>query len=363
MTAASSASAAIRTRVSLDAETASMSFVSPSMPHPWLRGFSMLMLVAFALSATAADPPTNGQAATSSDGLALLMRIQQAAQRQNYAGTYVHQQGSQVQSSRVTHAIDKSGEHEKLELMDGQAREFIRNNDDVRCYVPDDKLVLIEKRARYDSFPALLTSPPVDIDQFYRLSLEGTDRIAGHTAQLVVLEARDKQRYGYRLWFDRDSYLLLKAQTVGEKGSTIEQVAFTDVAIGGTIDPSRVRSTVINTDGWRTETNRTIPVDLGKAGWSVAQPVAGFHKVMEIRRAFGGREDIGQMVYSDGLAAISIFIEPVAPQDAVEGDANKGPVNVVTKRHGDFWLTIVGDAPAASIRQMAAAIDFKAPPK
>jgi len=102
-----------------------------------------------------------------------------------------------------------------------------------------------------------------------------------------------------------------------------------------------------------------VPVDLARAGWAVHQPTSGFRKVMEVRRAFGGREDIGQMVFSDGLASISIFIEPVAPRDAVEGDASKGPVNIVTRRHGEFWLTIVGDAPASSVRQMAAAIDFE----
>ncbi len=320
-----------------------------------------MMFAAVTLGASAADPAA--VAGPGSETTVLLNRIQQAAQRQNYVGTYIHQQGSQVQSSRVTHLQGRGGEYEKLELMDGQAREFIRHNDDVRCYVPDSKLILVETRARYDTFPALLTSMPVDVDQYYRLSVEGTDRIAGRAAQLVRLEARDEQRYGYRLWYDRDTYLLLKAQTVGEKGNPIEQVAFTDVTIGGNIDLSRVKPTAANTDGWRTETNRVIPVDLGRAGWSVAQPVPGFHKVMEVRRAFGGREDIGQMVYSDGLASISIFIEPVAPQDAVEGEASKGPVNVATRRHGDFWLTVVGDAPVASIRQMAAAVDHTAQPK
>ncbi len=323
----------------------------------WLRGATALAISVFVLGASvAAEAPP---AVTPSDAIALLNRIQQAAQRQNYFGTFVHQQGSQVQSSRVTHGVDRSGEHEKLELMDGQAREFIRNNDDVRCYMPDSKLVLIEKRARYDTFPALLTSPPVDLDQYYRLSIEGTDRIAGRTAQLLVLEARDKKRYGYRLWFDKDSYLLLKAQTINEKGVSIEQVAFTNVTIGGTIDASRVRPSAANTDGWRTETNRMVPVDLALAGWSVTEPPPGFRKVMEVRRAFGGREDIGQMVYSDGLAAISIFIEPSAPHDGAEGEASKGPINVVTERYGDFWLTIVGDAPVASIRDMAHQIVFK----
>ena len=294
------------------------------------------------------------------EALVLLNRIQQAAQRQTYVGTFIHQQGTQVQSTRVTHVADHSGEHEKLELMDGQPREFIRHNDDVRCYMADSKLILVEKRARYDSFPALLTSPPVELDRYYKLSFDGVDRIAGHAAQRVSLEARDQQRYGYRLWFDKESFLLLKAQTLNEKGGVIEQVAFTDVVIGGTVDASRLKPSVTNTTGWRTETSRMVTVDLAQDGWSVAQPVSGFRKVMEVRRAFGGREDIGQMVFSDGLAVISVFIEPAAPHDAPAGEASKGPVNVVTERHGDFWLTIVGDAPASSVRDMARQIDFRA---
>ena len=355
MADASSANAATITRV------ASRITVRPFRrttlrSKPWRRGATVLVFSVFAAGiAAAADAPDM----PASEVVALLNRIQQAAQKQNYVGTFVYQQGNQVQSSRVTHVVDRAGEHEKLEMMDGQAREFIRHNDDVRSYMPDSKLVLIEKRARSDSFPALLTSPPVDLDHFYKLSIEGMDRIAGRNAQVVALKARDKQRYGYRLWVDKESFLLLKAQTINEKGVSIEQVAFTNVTIGGSIDAARIKPAAANTDGWRTETNRMVPVDLGEAGWSVARPVPGFRKVMEVRRAFGGREDIGQMVYSDGLAAISIFIEPAEPHDAPAGEASKGPVNVVTQRHGEFWLTIVGDAPATSVRDMARQIEFK----
>ncbi len=330
----------------------SVIFPAPSIAmQAVVRGLSSLLLAAWTLGAAAVEPA--GTAA------ALLTRIQQAAEHQNYTGTYVHQQGSQVQSSRVVHVDDRTGEHEKLELLDGPPREFIRHNDEVRCYVPDSRLLLIEKRARSDTFPALLTTNAQDIDQYYRVTPGPIERVAGRAAQLVTLEPRDQQRYGYRLWYDRDTFLLLKAQTLGERGGVLEQMVFTDVAIGAPIDPARLKPDAVSTDGWRIETNHMVPVDLGRAGWTVSQPVPGFRKVMEVRRAFGGREDIGQMVYSDGLASISIFIEPTAPQDAVEGDASKGPVNVVTKRHGDFWLTIVGDAPSASVRQMSASIDFR----
>lgn len=355
MNVASSARAASLTRAASRARSRIARL--PQAPRlAWARGVTVLAFSIIAGGNALADEPAT---VLSAGAVTLLNQIQSAAQHQTYVGTFVHQQGNQVRSSRVTHVVDKHGEHEKLELMDGQAREFIRHNDDVRCFMPDSRLVLVEKRARYDSFPALLTSTPVDIEQYYRISIEGVDRVAGRTAQLVVLEARDRQRYGYRLWYDKESFLLLKAQTISEKGGAIEQVAFTDIAIGGSLDASRIKPSMAGTDQWRTETSRVVPVDLARAGWSISRPVPGFRKVMEVRRAFGGREDVGQMVYSDGLAAISIFIEPAPPPDAVEGEATKGPVNVVTERHGDFWLTIVGDAPAASIRDMARQVAFK----
>lgn len=322
--------------------------------------WTLAVLVALYQCAAGVAVASPAQVATG-EGVALLMRIQQAAQRENYSGIFVYQQGNRVLSSRVTHLADRTGEHEKLELLDGQVREFIRHNDDVRCYVPDNKLILVEKRARYDSFPALLTRAPTEIDQHYRFSSEGFDRIAGRMAQAVRLDPRDQLRYGYRLWFDRDSSLLLKAQTVNEKGAIIEQVAFTDIVIGGPVDPEKLRPSTSNTAGWRTEISQVTPVDLESKGWSVSQPIAGFHKVMEVRRAFGGREDVGQMVYSDGLAAVSIFIEPAPPPGVAEGDARKGPINVVTRRLGAYWLTVVGDLPATAVRQMASAVAYQAP--
>lgn len=336
----------------------------PSRPRRRLRARRTLIgtLLVLGLSfgaGTRADEPS----AASTDALAVLLsRIQQAAQRETYSGTFVHQQNNQVQSSRITHIADRTGEHEKLELLDGQAREFIRNNDDVQCFVPDSKLLLVEKRAKYDSFPALLTSQPLEIHHFYRYVDVGLDRIAGRPAHAIRLEATDGKRYGYRLWFDRDTFLLLKAQTLGERNAVLEQVAFTEVTIGQPIDRARLKPTVDKTADWRVETANMTPVDLTSAGWTLRQPIAGFHKVMEVRRAFGGREDIGQMVYSDGLAAISIFIESSAPQNAVEGDAEKGPMHVVTRRSGNHWVTVVGDAPRESVQQMARSVEFVPPP-
>lgn len=318
-------------------------------------------LAALALSvstASVAAPPTIDPQQASGPIAVLLVRIQQAAQRENYAGTFVHQQANQVQSTRITHVVDKSGEHEKLELLDGQEREFVRHGEDVKCYVPDRKLILVEKRAKYDSFPALLTGTPSSLESLYEMSSDGADRIAGRPVVAIRLKPRDDRRYGFRLWYDRDTHLLMKAQTLSDKGGVIEQVSFTDIVIGAGVDPAKVRPTATSTEGWRTEVSSMVPADLARDGWSIAQPVEGFRKVMEVKRAFGARSDVGQIVYSDGLSTISVFIEPGIPPGGVEGDAAKGPIHVVTRKKGDYWLTIVGDAPGDSVRRMAAGVTY-----
>ena len=322
----------------------------------------LIVIAGWTLAATLPDAAAQPRPEEVTDGGVWLARVQAAAQHINYAGTFIYQQGSQVQSSRITHLADASGEHEKLEVLDGQPREFIRHNEDVRCYVPDSKVILSEKRAKSDNFPAVLTAVPIEIDQHYRFARAGMERVAGRSAEVARLDARDKQRYGYKLWSDRETGLLLKAQTIGEQGDVIEQVAFTDIVVGGTIDRARLRPSAPSTEGWRVEKSEMVPADLSGAGWSVAAPIPGFRKIMEVKRSFGGRRDVGQIVYSDGLAAISLFIEPADPKGMAEGDARKGPINVVSKRHGDHWLTVVGEAPAASIRQVANSVEYK-PPK
>lgn len=295
------------------------------------------------------------------DGASLLSAIQIAAKRQNYSGTYIYQQGTAVQSTRIAHLVDGSGELEKMELLDGRIREFIRHDDEVRCYVPDRKLVLIESHAKPDQFPALLSAPAADIDANYRVTRVGVERVAGRECNVVSVEPRDGLRYGYKLWTDQATGLLLKAETLGEQGDVLEQVAFTDVSIGAHIDRARLKPSAANTDGWHIEHFESVPEDLESHGFSVNLQLPGFHRTLEAKRTFGQGRVVGQMVYSDGLASVSIFVEPVGGPGEVEGDATKGPINVVRKKLGDFWLTVVGEVPQTTVRQLADSVEFASP--
>lgn len=313
------------------------------------------------------------------DAQAWLRKIHLAAQKLNYSGTFVYQQAAQIRTSRITHVLEGKDEREKLEILDGKPREFIRHNEEIVCFVPELKTLLVEKRITQDVFPAILAANPAELSEHYEIRKGETGRIAGYNVQSVTLDPKDNLRFGYRLWAEQNSGLLLRAQTLNDHGEVVEQVAFTQVSIGN-IDRSKVKPSYTNTRGWKTE--RAALSQAALTGWSVKAIPAGFKKIREMKRMISDapasapsssgtrpedgtialpviKREISQIVYSDGLAAISVFIEPVS-QSRTEGSMQQGAMNITGKRQGDFWLTIVGEVPSAAIKQVANSIEYKA---
>lgn len=332
-----------------------------------LAWFKFVVAVSFLVGASArAETPA---AADNQDAQAWLKKIQVAAQRLNYSGTFVYQQGNQMRTSRITHVLDGGNELEKLEILDGHQREYIRSNDEVICYVPETRTLQVEKRVTRDVFPAILGATPAELAEHYTVRKAETGRVAGHDCQAIVLEPKDNLRYGYKLWADKASGLLLRAQTLNDKREVVEQIAFTQVAIGN-IERSRVKPSFANTSGWRVE--HTVTSQTSLAGWSVGALPPGFRKVREVKRlvpdaaaegatpvaAQAASREVGQMIFSDGLAAISVFIEP-GSYSRTEGTLQQGALSILGKRYGEHWLTVVGEVPPAAIRQVANSIEYK----
>lgn len=319
------------------------------------------------LSVSAENAATGGTVEAQS----WLKKIHSAAQKLNYAGTFVYQQGNQMRTSRVTHFLDGKNEVEKLEVLDGQPREYIRRNEEITCYLPETKTLIVEKRTTHDVFPSILAANPADLGQSYKVRKGETGRIAGHDAQAIILEPKDNLRYGYKLWAEKSSGLLLRAQTLNEKNEVMEQIAFTQISIGA-VDKNQVRPSFANVSKWHVE--NAISSQAGLSGWTVKSVPAGFRKIREVKRMVGdvpppaangnsgsresAQREVSQLVFSDGVAAISVFVEP-GTQSRTEGSMQQGAMNIIGKRQGDYWLTIVGEVPPAAIRQVANSIEFK----
>lgn len=316
---------------------------------------TVALTTAATLVAAARAQPAGDQARTDGEWL---QAIQNAAQRSNYSGTIYYQQGSEVRSSRIVHQFDGAVAYQRVQILDGERREYVRKGDAVQCLLPDTKRVIIEKRPLGGNFPALSNSAPEDILRLYNLSKGAVERIADLECQVIELEPKDGNRYGYRLWVERSSGLLLRAQMLNGNREVIEQMAFTEVRIGEPFDASRLKASW-PTDGWRVEKIETKPVELG---WALDVP-AGFRQLRAVIRRFGSgsAHDTLQAVYSDGLATFSVFIEP--DQGSADGAASRatsrGPVSAYIHRLGDTMITVVGEVPPNTLRDVA--LSVKAP--
>lgn len=321
----------------------------------FLRGF-VLMSFCHA-SAFAADALLEQHEAQ-----VLLKKIQQAAQKLSYSGTFVYQEASQVRTSRITHVMDGKNELQKLEILDGRKREYTKNNEEITCYVPENKTVHIEKRGAHDEFPAMFGVNPAELEAHYQVRKTDNDRVAGFECQVLVLEPKDNFRYGYKLWAEKSTGLLLRVQTINERNEVVEQISFSQIKIGD-VDKSRVKSSFSDIAGWRVE-NSSVN-DMPVTNWQVKWVPIGFKKTRELRRQLpdsaannNAMREVSQIVFSDGLAAISVFIENFTPQ-RVERMHQQGAMNIIGKRQGEYWLTVVGEVPAAAIKQVANSIEYK----
>ena len=294
-----------------------------------------------------------------SEALALLQKIADAARELNYAGTFVYQHGDQVETSRIVHFVENGNEHEKLETLDGPRREVIRNNEEVLCYYPDAKIVRSDKRVARRTFPALLPEQLSSLTEYYEIRKGESERIGGFDSQALVLEPKDGMRYGHKFWADSASGLLLKARMLSERHNVVEQFTFTQVVIGPGVTREMVQPSFnIRFPEWRLDRFANNAISEVESGWTVKDFPAGFHKILEMRRSKQGNSVlVTHMVYSDGLAAVSVFIEPAATRSRIiEGLSQQGAINIYTRTINDQVVTVLGEAPATTVMQIANSI-------
>ncbi len=340
------------------------------------KGLRRSFFLALCLTAAAATAQPSDSTLNRRDATAWLNKIHRAAQRENYVGTLIYQRGSVMHASRIQHYSDLvNNEYERLETLDGKPREVLRQNDVVHSLIPEAKLVVIEKQEAKDRFPALLATNKSDVLDLYDMRKLPAERVAGVECEVFALEPHDTARYAVRLWADKNSGLLMRAQTIGEGGKVLEQVAFSQVDIGVPSDKQRILNAIKGASSWNHYEVSYQSANIADEGWTINSPIKGFQKIREVRRPLGelraptqgskpaGVFEVLQVVYSDGLTGLSVFIEPVSEQRARrEGVASLGATQVVVRRVSDYWITVVGEVPAATVKQFAAGVEYR-PPK
>jgi len=290
-----------------------------------------------------------------------LQKVSEATHSLSYTGTFVYQHDGRSETSRVTRLASDAGGVERLEVLDGEAREIVRSKDGVRCYLPASRTLKVDRHAAVRRFPAMLPAQLDELLRYYKVRLGPIDRVAGRSCQTVTLEPIDHYRYGYELCADKATGMLLRSMTLNETNAPVEQFTFTHLEVGDVrpeaVEPQHATRT------WRVEESSVRPTNLEAEGWRVDADLPGFHKIVEVARQLREGQPVGQLVYSDGLAAVSVFIEPAKDRRKAvhRGATSVGGVNIFVREVDDHIVTVVGEAPAISVRRIADQVRYERP--
>lgn len=350
-----------------------------SLAAAWRRPFlaqalgllPALWLVGPAQAQTQTQAPSAAVPVPLAEARQWLGRMHDAARQGSYQGTLVYTTGGQMATSRVWHFVSGADTYERLEAQDGRQQRIVRHNDTVHTLWPQAQLAVIERR---ETLAAWSTTPqtvdPQALEQ-YELRREGSGRVAGRDAAVLVMEPRDALRYAQRLWADLASGLMLRADVLAEAAAAgprpvLESTAFTEVELGVRGDPQSMMALVRKLEGWRVLRPAQRRTELEAEGWTLARPVPGFRLAGAVRRALDRSGDTGeavlQAVFTDGLAHVSVFVEPYrAQRHRQELQLQQGATTSLMQRRGEHWVTVVGDVPAAALKQFAVALERARP--
>ena len=315
------------------------------------------------LGAGSALAQSNG---TEQDVNAWLSRMHEASRHRAYTGTFVVSAGAKTASAKIWHICNGTQQMERVEPLSGPPRSTFRRDDQVITFFPESKVAVAETRESLGLFPNLLKSGDGNIGDWYQLKTLGAERLVGLDSDVVHLAPKDQARYGYRVWSEKRTGLVLQLQTLDVDGKVLEQAAFSELQLDTPVNMDKLTQLMSATDGYRVERPDMQKTSAEAQGWRMRAVTAGFKPVGCYLRPVGvGTRPAAQpthpmqWMFSDGLANVSLFVEPFdARRHTREGATDRGGATRTVTRHLDrWWITAVGEVPAATLNIFAQALE------
>lgn len=302
---------------------------------------------------------------------AWLVRLNQASRNRAYTGTFVVSVGAAMSSARIWHVCDGTQQLERVDALSGPPRTTVRRNDEVMTFVPGERVTVVERRESLGLFPAVLQTTDQALADFYALRLTNPlDRVAGFEAEVLELQPRDGLRFGYRVWTEKKSGLVLKLQTLDAQQRVLEQVAFSELNLDAPVKVEQLAKLMKHRPGYTVQQVSLQRSTAEALGWRLRKPVPGYtstavHVFQGAGRAAvaqaGGSSPVAvpmQWVFSDGLASVSLFLEPFDPKEhGAEVQLATGATQSLARKLDGFWLTAVGEVPMAALLQFSQALE------
>ena len=302
----------------------------------------------------------------------MLQRMSDADQEHSYQGIFILRKSDSLSTLKVTHGKDEDGVWESLEALNGEPRKVVRRNNKVVSVFPGRELVTIRHNADKQALHPQLPEDIGQLELFYSISQLPDDRIANYPTLVVDLIPNDDLRYGYRYWIEKSNGLLLRCDLVDENNSVVEQMMFTSFeylpqAPASAFDLKKYehyRQQLL--DGPAADVSREAPLQ-----WAINTLPKGFMLTQSTMRytqsslaennlsagqigMTSAKPDLLHLVYSDGLASVSVFIEKKRDNKKyLQGAVTMGAVNAFGHYVEDYYVTVVGEVPEKTVRAMA----------
>jgi sigma-E factor negative regulatory protein RseB len=322
-----------------------------------------MQMKCFVLACLFASSALTAHATSEDDAWMLLQKAAVAARALNYQGVFVYQAGRQTKSVQITHYFNGKNEFARNVILDGTPREVFSQGGDLTILSPRNEKVVIEKRRGQNMFPAILPTNLDAVKESYVLKVDQIERVAGRPTQLLHLIPKDGLRYSYRFWIDVEFGLLLKSVMLNPQREVMESIGFNQISLLNTVDLDWFQPKIDAKKNYvmEDEGDKTIADNAANANWIIKDLPAGYRKVDQMKRMVHGRlQPITHVVFSDGLASVSLFIEPlIKGARPKSGHKLVGTTSFYANVVDGYQIIVVGEVPEATVAQIANAISFK----
>ena len=320
-------------------------------PRPLVAGAALLVLLGLWPLAIPASDDVNHW----------LDRMARAVETLSYRGTLVHLRDGQVDTFRILHRADEDGIRERMYSMDGEPREILRDGHNVRTLLGGDQSLVIQGGIGARLLPNL---PPNRLSQpivAYRMTFSGTDRIAGMPTRVLDIRPRDRFRYGHRFWLEKNTGMLLRSALLDHRGNKLQQMSFVEIELGVPIGDDELEPAMTDEQAREIEVDELVRGEQGASGelqratWVPKRLPDGF-RLASVGRGYNGQgQALEHLLFSDGLASFSVYIEARAEADLLSSDRIEaiGPVHLYTGSVDGHQVTVVGEVPSATVAFVA----------
>jgi sigma-E factor negative regulatory protein RseB len=279
-----------------------------------------------------------------------LNRLALAEQQQSYTGTFVYERNGSFSTHRIWQRVADGKVREHLLQLDGSPQEVLRVNGATQCVSG----VLEDGVSNIPDSPARAFNA-ARLASWYDIKTAGTSRVAGRSAVVVTLTPRDQHRYGIELHLDSETGLPLKSLLLSDKGQLLERFQFTDFS---TSQPPTEQTLLPSADCKAVQTVKAKTDVKQNIGWRSEWLPSGFDLISSASRNDPDTKSrVTSLMYDDGLARFSVFVEPVNGAAVTDIRTQLGPTVAVSRKvttpKGEAMVTVVGEIPIGTAERIA----------